>query len=87
MQHQSATVPIDQARSGPSLSARSRSGLHWHLPLFCVGLLLAALLIGAANTSDSAPDLMDLSKIVAVVSFVASMVALCMGMIGDSYCL
>ena len=81
MEHHSASSATDPIPCPTASSAR------WQirLPLLCVGLLLAVFLTGAAASADASPDLLDVAKIVSVVSFVGSMVALCMGMIGDAY--
>ena len=51
----------------------------------CVMLLLSAFLTGATTLGTPSPGGMDLAKVVAVVAFIGSMVALAFGMIGDAY--
>ena len=66
---------------GPS-SLRSK----WRslLPLLYFAMLLATFLTGAASVHNAAPDLINVAKIVSVVAFVGSMVALSMHLVGDA---
>lgn len=76
-----ANVSIDDPVHSADRPWRGR----FRLTTLCVALLMASFLSGAAATGGASPDLMDVAKIVSVVAFVGSMVALCMGMIGDAY--
>ena len=70
----------DEVQASP-LRRASRSGLP---ALVCI-LLLTSTLVGAAAISDVSTNFMDVAKIVSVVAFIAAMLALAMGMIGDAY--
>lgn len=58
----------------------ARSGV----PALIAALLLTSWLIGAGTISDVSANIFDVAKIIAVVAFIAAMVAIAMTMLGDS---
>lgn len=72
--------------SGAPAGSRSRAGtIRGWLAGAGLVLFLMSLLVGGAGFRNDVNQWQDLTKVLAVALFVASMVALAMGMIGDSY--
>lgn len=72
-------VRVANERSSATPSHRGR------LAIVGVALLAMSILVGGAGWNNTITNWADLTKVIAVALFVAAMVALAMGMIGDSF--
>jgi uncharacterized membrane protein YadS len=62
---------------------RQRRVMRSGVPALITSLLLVSWLLGAGTISEVSANLFDVAKIIAVVAFIAAMVALAMTMLGD----
>ena len=70
-------LSVRPTRNVPSVRGR--------LAVVGVVLLVLSLLVGGAGLGHSITNWAELTKVIAVALFVTAMVALAMGMIGDSF--